>query len=256
MAKKMCLLVTAVLIAGGSATWAMQEGDPVRRTVWDRIYTADQAARGDETFSANCRGCHNRPADLSGGEAHALKGTVFFDRWREDSLQSVFNKMKGYMPPAKTRLADDEYVDIIAFLLGENGFPAGSTELKSSELVSIRIEGKDGPRPLPNLALVKVVGCLTPVANNAWSLANATAPVRTRQPDSSSAEEIKSAEDSPAGMETFQLRGLDGLDNFTPEPNKGRRVQAKGVLYTTQTPNRLSVISIEVLGSACVLKAR
>ena len=230
---------------------SLQANDVKTRTVWDGIYTADQAARGQDTFDANCRGCHNREADLAGGEAHALKGEFFFDRWREDTLQSLFNKMKGYMPPAKPRLADDEYADIISFLLRENGFPGGTQELKVNQLASTRIEGKDGPQALPNLALVKVIGCLTPATNNAWNLTSGTAPVRTRTPDESTAEEVKESESAALGSQTFQLRALDGLANFDADAHKGKKVQAKGVLYTTQTPNRLSVISVEVVGTTC-----
>ena len=229
----------------------IQTSDVKPRTVWDGVYTADQAARGQDTFDANCRGCHNREADLAGGEAHALKGEVFFDRWREDHLQSLLNKMKASMPPARARLAEDQYVDIISFLLRENAFPSGTQELKTNQLTSTRIEGSDGPQPLPNLALVKVIGCLTPAANNAWNLTSGTAPVRTRTPDETNPDEVKESASTPLGSQTFQLRALDGLANFDPASHNGQRIQTKGVLYTTQTPNRLTVISIEAVGATC-----
>jgi len=244
-------MTLAALLCAASTVSAMQTG-PTTKTVWQGVFTSEQAERGKETFEANCLSCHNRPADLSGGEAHALKGSVFFDRWREDTLQSLLNKMKGYMPPAKPRLADDKYVDIIAFLLGENQFPAGTQELKAAEVGNIRIEGKDGPQPLPNLAIVKVVGCLTPAAGSNWTLTKATDPVRTRESDQSSPEEIRASESVPLGVQIFQLRALDGLGNFDPEAHRGAKVQAKGVIYTSQTPIRLSLISVEALNTPCM----
>jgi mono/diheme cytochrome c family protein len=245
------LVLFFCLTFGVAEAWAQQAPAAGSKTVWQGVFTADQADRGRDTFNANCTGCHNRPADLSGGEAHALKGSVWFDRWREDTLQSLFNKMKGYMPPAKPRLADGDYADIIAFLLRENAFPAGAQELRAADVNSIRVEGQDGPKPLPNLALVNVVGCLSSGANNSWNLTSATDPVRTREPEQSSPEEIQAAETTSLGMQTFQLRALDVISDFVPETHKGKRVQAKGVIYTTQTPNRVSVISIAPLAGAC-----
>ena len=228
---------------------AAQTGNIKPRTVWDGVYTADQAERGRFAFNSNCRNCHARDEDFAGGEAHALKGDVWYNRWREDWLQSLFNKMKGYMPPAKARLSNEAYLDVISYLLSQNGFPAGAQELKMDQLPSTRIEGKSGPEPLPNLAIAKIIGCLAPGPNNSWNLTSATEPARTRQPDESTPEEIKEAAAAPLGGGTFQLRALDALDKFDPAEHKGHRIMAKGALFLTQTPKRLSVVSLEVVAT-------
>jgi molybdate transport system substrate-binding protein len=222
-----------------------------KRTVWQGVFNPEQAARGRNAFNANCRSCHNREIDLSGGAARALKGDVFFDRWREDQLQSLFDKMKGYMPPATAKLADAEYVDIISFLLEENALPAGARELKIAELPSIRVEGKEGSAPLSNLSIGVVVGCLTPGPAGVWNLVNATEPARTRRPESSSREEMQTAERAALGIQMFQLRSLNTLDGFTPEDFNGRKILAKGVIYVTTTPHFLNVLSIQPLQGAC-----
>ena len=49
-----------------------------------------------------------------------------------------------------------------------NGFPAGMEQLSVEGIRKIQIEGKDGPKPVPNGAIVQLVGCLTQDDNNNW----------------------------------------------------------------------------------------
>ena len=63
-----------------------------------------------------------------------------------------------------TTLPTPVYLDILAFILQFNGYPAGAQELTVERLKAVRFVDKVGPQPLPNLALVRVVGCLTPGA--------------------------------------------------------------------------------------------
>src|SRR6185436_3790233 len=92
-----------------------------RRTVWNGVYSAAQATRGQEAFTNNCVRCHG--SALTGGSAAPLKGERFFEKWREDSLQSLYNYMSTYMPRNSARLTDAVYLDIMGFVLRENGFP-------------------------------------------------------------------------------------------------------------------------------------
>jgi mono/diheme cytochrome c family protein len=223
------------------------------RTILDSVYTTAQAARGEALFAAKCRSCHVTES-LAGNTALPLKADLFIERWREDYLQSLFNKMIGFMPPPNVspRLKDEEYVDIISFLLQQNGYPAGAQELKLDQLGSTLFVGMNGPQPVPNLAQVLVVGCLTPAANDNWTLTKATEPLRTRQPDSSTPEELKSSDARPLGSQTFQIRGIDNLTvSFDPEAHKGKKVQAKGVLNRQTAGNRINVLSMGVLSATC-----
>ena len=79
-------------------------------------------------------------------------------------------------------LPDDTYVDIIAYLLKVNGFPAGSSELTLAKLDAVQILGKKGAEPPPNFALVLSVGCLVQDARGRWILDGASSPVRATMP--------------------------------------------------------------------------
>src|SRR5215510_15760776 len=136
-----------------------------KKSVWDGAYTATQADRGQKAFNANCAGCHQ--ADLSGkGEIPALKGNGFMERWHDYSIKPLFNMIRTEMPPLRFRtpetkpLPDEMYVDIISYLLKENTFPAGNSELKLDNLDHVQILGKSGVQPPPQFALVLSVGCM------------------------------------------------------------------------------------------------
>ena len=57
------------------------------RTVWNGVYTADQAQRGSQQFGTHCASCH--AADLTGGEGPSLVGESFMNSWRESTVDAL-----------------------------------------------------------------------------------------------------------------------------------------------------------------------
>ena len=103
-----------------------------RKTVWDGVYTADQAARGQALYKTHCGYCHRD--DLIGGGseagAPALKGPIFTIRWRDQPLADMFVTIGTTMPQNKPdTLMPQVVIDIISFLLKSNNMPPGATEL-------------------------------------------------------------------------------------------------------------------------------
>ncbi len=103
------------------------------RTVWDGVFTVAQAERGRTEYDVWCASCHQ--SDLSGGvlvgddEAPALRSVEKLIERRD--LDNVMTFIKNGMPRDEPgSLKDETYVDILTYLLQENGFPAGTTELK------------------------------------------------------------------------------------------------------------------------------
>ena len=91
------------------------QGD--RRTVWDGVYTAEQAARGKAVYEANCTSCHQ--SDLSGSsEARPLAGEPFMQDWREDNLNTLFTRIRQLMPfDDPSTLSDQDYTDSVANII-------------------------------------------------------------------------------------------------------------------------------------------
>lgn len=220
-----------------------------RRTVWDGVFTAEQAARGKMIFAATCAACHG--ADLNGVNRPALKGEVFLNHWMEGSLEALFSHVKS-MPPNRANLGDIAYVDLLAFLLDANAFPAGAQELNVEAIPNIQVQGKNGPAAVPNFALVDAVGCLARGARDTWVLTSGSEPARTRNPMQPTAAEIAAARAKPLGSQTFQLLDVDFFSNaFHPEAHAGHKVDAKGFLIRAGTDVRINVTWVEVLAAEC-----
>lgn len=222
------------------------------KTIWDGVYTPAQAARGKESYAAHCSACH--ATDLTGRNGPALRGDHFMENWREDSLNSLYNRIKNSMPAGNpSSLADDTYVDIVAHILQVNAFPEGAEELKPDTLVTIRVVGKEGPAPVPNFALVQVVGCLAQSSDNSWILSDASEPVRTRNPKESTESELKASAATPLGEQTFRLLDVDYFrSDFTAAAHKGHKMEAKGFLIRNPGDLRLSTTWLEMLESSCM----
>ena len=119
----------AMIAVGLSARAAQQTA---RRTVWDGVYTADQATRGQALYKTHCGYCHRD--DLIGGGseagAPALKGPIFTIRWRDQPIADMFVTIGTTMPQNKPdTLTPQVVIDIISFLLERNNMPPGTTEL-------------------------------------------------------------------------------------------------------------------------------
>jgi cytochrome c len=127
------------------------EAPPPRRphSVWDGVYTEDQAKRGIALYHQKCASCHGDK--MTGGEsAPPLAGGQFISNWNGLTLDVLFERIRVTMPvdnPAGvTRVSK---ADILAYILSMNRFPAGDAELqyKTELLKEILIEAnKEEPK--------------------------------------------------------------------------------------------------------------
>jgi hypothetical protein len=216
------------------------------QTVWNGVYTADQAKRGETAYAQYCLRCHK--SDLLGIEG-AMRGELFMERRREDNLETLFLDMKATMPRGNPGgLPDQTYIDIISYLLQNNDMPAGTAELKANSLPKIQLVGKDGPKPVPNFATVLSVGCLIQTGESSWILTQATEPVRTRDSFKKIDKELADSKTRPPGTSTFKLQDAD---DFDPKPHAQQKVQVKGVLVRSSNGTRINVNSIEGIAVTC-----
>jgi mono/diheme cytochrome c family protein len=108
-------------------TFAVAAQSP--RTVWDRVYTEEQAGRGGKLYSEQCASCHGE--GLTGVEAApALAGDMFNSNWEGVALSDLFERIRTSMPQNKPgSLTRAQTADILAHMLKVGGFPAGETAL-------------------------------------------------------------------------------------------------------------------------------
>ena len=102
-------------------------------TVLDGVFTAAQARRGRRVYTQNCDSCHG--PELKGGEmAPSIAGSDFIVFWTELPVGSLFDRIRVSMPEdGPGRLTDEEYTDVVAYLLDANDYPAGDQELPADK---------------------------------------------------------------------------------------------------------------------------
>src|SRR5580693_10188137 len=114
------------------------------RSVWDGVFTAEQAKRGETLYANNCASCHG--SALGGGEsAPPLSGGEFFANWNGLTLGDLFDRIRVSMPADRPgKLSREQHADVLAFMLSVNQFPAGKMELEhqSEVLKQIRFESE------------------------------------------------------------------------------------------------------------------
>jgi len=142
---KIKLTIAMILAAGvtGSFSWKLRAQD-VSSSVWDGVYTQAQADRGKTAYNESCAACHGD--QLTGGEiAPALAGGDFLSNWNGLTVGQLFDRTRTGMPPGSpAKVSRDAKVDIIAYVLSFNKFPAGDKELPSQTAMmnTIRIDAE------------------------------------------------------------------------------------------------------------------
>jgi mono/diheme cytochrome c family protein len=113
-----------------------------QRSVWDGVFTAEQASRGQARYRELCASCHGDA--LEGGEsAPPLAGGEFLANWNTLTVGDLFDRTRSTMPQNKPgSLSREASAEIMAYLLSANQFPEGKEALPqaSEVLKEIRIE--------------------------------------------------------------------------------------------------------------------
>ena len=104
-------------------------------SVWDSVFTEVQVARGRAAYSSACGLCHGRrlngaPDDPDMPSTPPLALARFLRTWDRNSLGTLFEYTRATMPQDNPgSLSDEEYVDVIAYMLSVSGMPEGEAEL-------------------------------------------------------------------------------------------------------------------------------
>jgi len=217
------------------------------KTVADGVYSEVQATRGAASYDTSCAGCH-RP-DLGGANGPALRGERFARIFAGKDLKTLYTKIATTMPRgAAASLGDAVYLDIVAHILRENGFPAADGELTAEALSGVQVlPGKaKPPPPVGDFSYVEVVGCLTPGPESTWLLTNGSEPVSLAL--TGSALQQTTVTDRPLGTQVFRL--LDAMA-YNPESLKGQKMYVRGLLIKLPGEQRMTVSALETIAPSC-----
>jgi mono/diheme cytochrome c family protein len=117
---------TALLLSG-----AVAQGSGVQKTSNDGIYTKEQADGARVQFDKVCAECH--PFTVAGKKKTKdvpLGDEPFFQNWEGRALSEIISTIVLTMPnDGSAVVTDEEAVNLVAYILQQNGFPAGSAPL-------------------------------------------------------------------------------------------------------------------------------
>ena len=99
------------------------------RSVWDGVFTEEQATRGAGFYRQSCSNCHGE--GLEGADmSPALIGGAFTSNWNGLTLADLFERIRILMPADRPgTMPRQQIADTLSFILSSNTFPAGETEL-------------------------------------------------------------------------------------------------------------------------------
>ena len=243
----LALNVIMVTLLGAALFAPTARAQDSGRTVADGVYSEEQATRGAASYDTSCGGCHR--ADLGGGNGPALRGERFAKIFAGKDLKTLYTKIATTMPRgAAGSLGDAVYLDIVAHVLRENGFPAGNGELTTDALPGVQVlPGRPKPPPpVGDFSYVEVVGCLSAGPDGTWLLTSASEPAAL--PVTGPAVRQTEAADRPLGTQVYRL--LDAMA-YDPASRKGQKMYVKGLLIRLPGEQRMTISAFETIAPSC-----
>jgi mono/diheme cytochrome c family protein len=127
---------TLLSVAIGRALSASAQSPEQANPTASGIYSTVQAARGADAYQRSCAACHK--ADLRGdadAEVPALVDDEFMVAWERLTVGDLVTRIARTMPGNRPgSLPRNQYLDIAAFLLQSNRFPAGPQDLPDDDV--------------------------------------------------------------------------------------------------------------------------
>ncbi|WP_233870399.1 c-type cytochrome [Paraburkholderia adhaesiva] len=105
-----------------------------------------QVAHGKDIYAGACAKCHG--VELDGVTGPALSGPAFAPASNSHlTIGAIYQYMSTNMPADRPgKLSDDEYADVMAFLLYTNGYESGGAKLTASDAAASTTPLNAGPR--------------------------------------------------------------------------------------------------------------
>lgn len=124
------LFLTCILVLSGDIH-AQQESNGQRSTAGG-VYSREQWMRGRDLYAGMCAGCHPAVTHV---------GPAFTKSWSGKKLSDLFGFLRERMPKNDPgSLSEQDYVDVMSYMLRLNGFPAGVDELPPDSIALTKIK--------------------------------------------------------------------------------------------------------------------
>jgi mono/diheme cytochrome c family protein len=105
------------------------ESAPAARSLADGVYARQQARGGKKLYDRHCISCHDR---------RYFRQVML--SWQGQPLSELFGVMTVLMPQSNPgSLRRQEYLDVLAYILSLERYPAGDEALAAADLAAIEI---------------------------------------------------------------------------------------------------------------------
>jgi mono/diheme cytochrome c family protein len=136
------MVLLGVVLAGVTVERSLAQAKPgstakaPAKTTLSGVYTASQAAKGEEMYYNLCIACHPKGT---------YAGPSFKTNWNGRPLSDLWDWISNKMPKNDPgSLTPDEVAQVMSYILQQNKMPAGQVALPTNErtLYGIRIQIK------------------------------------------------------------------------------------------------------------------
>jgi mono/diheme cytochrome c family protein len=125
-------LYTCALVGAFSAAGDARQMRPIT----SGVYSAAQAARGQQLYNTQCAECHGKV--MEGTIGPPMVGDVFLSNYSARPLVALVDKIHKTMPfNLPGSLSRQQSIDLAAYVLQTGKFPAGQAELNDAQLTQI-----------------------------------------------------------------------------------------------------------------------
>jgi mono/diheme cytochrome c family protein len=117
------IALVCILTAVGRDAAGQTSAKQAARSTKIGVYSREQADRGQDVYFGMCKSCHTP-------EFHTAP--AFTAKWNGKPLSALYEYIRDQMPKNEPgSLSEQEYVDVLAYVLKLNHMPSGKVELPS-----------------------------------------------------------------------------------------------------------------------------
>jgi len=135
------LFLSTCIVVLATNAGAQSDASNGQRSTGQGVYSREQWLRGRDVYAGLCAGCH---------QAVTHVGPQFSTSWAGKKLSDLFGFLRERMPKNDPgSLSEQEYVDVMSYMLRLNGMPSGVDELPADSvaLTKIRIDSSRVAKP-------------------------------------------------------------------------------------------------------------
>lgn len=102
-------------------------------SIFDGVFTEAQVKRGKTAYEDQCASCHGSDLISQSGAPNMVMPAFRFG-WHGRTIAQKLEQIRTTMPQGfPESMSDQEYLELIAYILDFNGYPAGDRELDADQ---------------------------------------------------------------------------------------------------------------------------